>query len=154
LEPKLFGSCRQETAEPSSNRRGKSGDFVRDTFRVTLIDIMQREIKITLGEMRSTGVRGLVVFCADYQCSHSVKIDTSQWGDDVRISDLEPRFVCKACGHTYGTWMTRYGNLDTYGLVRTKRWKNAESADHYNHTMASPEARRADLLPVAKRAGK
>lgn len=53
--------------------------------------------------------------------------------------------------HTYGTWMTRYGNLDTYGLTRTGRWKNAESADRYHHTIASPEARRADLMPVAKR---
>jgi hypothetical protein len=52
--------------------------------------------------------------------------------------------------HTYGTWMTRYGSLDTFGLVRTGRWKNAESADRYNHTMASPEARRADLMPVKK----
>ena len=50
--------------------------------------------------------------------------------------------------HTYGTWMTRYGELDTYGLVRTKRWKDPASADRYNHTMASPEARRADLMPV------
>ena len=38
--------------------------------------------------------------------------------------------------------------LDTFGLVRTGRWKNAESADRYNHTIASPEARRADLMPV------
>jgi len=30
--------------------------------------------------------------------------------------------------HTYGTWMTRYGELDTYGLVRTKRWKDPASA--------------------------
>ena len=52
--------------------------------------------------------------------------------------------------HTYGTWMTRYGNLDTYGLVRTRRWKDPDSADRYNHTIASPEARRADLLPVKK----
>jgi integrase len=52
--------------------------------------------------------------------------------------------------HTYGTWMTRYGNLDTYGLVRTKRWKDPASADRYNHTIASPEARRADLMPVKK----
>jgi integrase len=51
--------------------------------------------------------------------------------------------------HTYGTWMTRYGNLDTYGLVRTRRWKDPQSADRYNHTIASPEARRADLMPVA-----
>jgi hypothetical protein len=52
--------------------------------------------------------------------------------------------------HTYGTWMTHYGNLDTFGLVRTGRWKNAESADRYRHTMASLEARRADLMPVAR----
>jgi integrase len=50
--------------------------------------------------------------------------------------------------HTYGTWMTRYGNLDTMGLTRTGRWKDPESADRYNHTIASAEARRADLLPT------
>jgi len=53
--------------------------------------------------------------------------------------------------HTYGTWMTRYGNLDTFGLARTGRWKDPASADRYRHTIASPEARRADLMPVKKR---
>jgi integrase len=56
--------------------------------------------------------------------------------------------------HTYGTWMTRYGDLDTYGLVRTQRWKDPASADRYNHTIASPEARRADLMPTPKKSGK
>jgi integrase len=56
--------------------------------------------------------------------------------------------------HTYGTWMTRYGELDTYGLTRTGRWKDPDSADRYNHTIASPEARRADLMPAAKSRGK
>jgi hypothetical protein len=41
-----------------------------------------------------------------------------------------------------------YAGLDTYGLTRTGRWKDPDSADRYNHTMASPEAMRADLLPV------
>ena len=50
--------------------------------------------------------------------------------------------------HTYGTWMKRYGNLDTYGLVRTDRWRDPQSADRYNHTAASEEARRSDLMPV------
>ena len=50
--------------------------------------------------------------------------------------------------HTYGTWMHRYGGLDTYGLTRTGRWKDPDSADRYKHTMASAEARKADLLPV------
>jgi hypothetical protein len=49
--------------------------------------------------------------------------------------------------HTYGTWMKRYGGLDTYGLTRTGRWKDPDSADRSNHTEASWEARQADLLP-------
>jgi len=54
--------------------------------------------KITLGEMRSSGVRGLLINCSDYHCSHSVAISAEQWPDQVRLSDLEPRFVCQACG--------------------------------------------------------
>jgi integrase len=50
--------------------------------------------------------------------------------------------------HTYGTWMTHFGGLDTFGLTRTGRWKNAESATRYSHTVATPESKRADLLPV------
>lgn len=55
--------------------------------------------------------------------------------------------------HTYGTWMHRYGNLDTVGLTRTGRWKDVDSAERYMHTQASEEARRADLLPVATTRG-
>jgi hypothetical protein len=32
----------------------------------------------------------------DFKCSHSVVIDATQWGDEVRLSDLEPKFTCKA----------------------------------------------------------
>lgn len=67
---------------------------------------MKRQQKITLGEMRApgvqgraSGVRGLLVYCADYKCAHSIAIGADQWPDDVRLSDLEPHFVCKACGH-------------------------------------------------------
>jgi hypothetical protein len=34
----------------------------------------RRPRKITLGEMRSSGVRGLLMDCADYRCSHSIAI--------------------------------------------------------------------------------
>jgi hypothetical protein len=34
----------------------------------------RRQQKITLGEMRSSGVRGLLIYCADYKCSHSTTI--------------------------------------------------------------------------------
>ena len=62
---------------------------------------MQRPQKITFGEMRSTGTRGLIVFCSDYRCSHNVTLApdvVDQWPDDLRLSDIELRFVCSVCG--------------------------------------------------------
>jgi hypothetical protein len=60
---------------------------------------MQRREKITLGEMRSdNGPRRLLVYCSDFKCSHSVVVDAAPWSDDVRLSDLEHKFTCKACG--------------------------------------------------------
>ncbi|MGY8663362.1 hypothetical protein Q3C01_13435 [Bradyrhizobium sp. UFLA05-109] len=46
--------------------------------------------------MRTT----LIVFCADYKCSHNIKLMPTlvdQWPDDPRHSDLEPGFVWEAC---------------------------------------------------------
>jgi hypothetical protein len=40
---------------------------------------LTRPQKITLGEMRASGVRGLL-------------------SDDVRLSGIEPLFTCQACG--------------------------------------------------------
>jgi integrase len=50
--------------------------------------------------------------------------------------------------HTYGTWMRQYGGLDTYDLLDTGRWAEAESANRYAHVVVGENARRADLLPV------
>jgi DNA-directed RNA polymerase subunit RPC12/RpoP len=55
-----------------------------------------RQQKITFGEMRGSGVR--LVYCSDYRCSHCTAINADQWPDDVRLSDIEPRFTCQACG--------------------------------------------------------
>jgi hypothetical protein len=54
--------------------------------------------KIALGEMRAAGVRGLLVYCSDYKCSHGTAISADRWPDDVRLSDIEPLFTCQACG--------------------------------------------------------
>jgi len=58
-----------------------------------------RTQKITFAEMRESGIRGLLVYCADYRCSHSIAISGDAWPDDIRLSDIEPRFVCQACGN-------------------------------------------------------
>jgi len=38
-----------------------------------------RPTKITFGEMRDMGVRGLLVYCADYRYSHSIAISGDGW---------------------------------------------------------------------------
>jgi hypothetical protein len=57
-----------------------------------------RPQKITFAEMREQGVRGLLIYCQDYHCSHLIAISGDAWPNDIRLSDIEPRFVCKACG--------------------------------------------------------
>jgi hypothetical protein len=59
---------------------------------------MKRPQKITLGEVRAMGIRGLLVYCSHYKCSHNVEISADPWRDHVRLSDLEPLFTCQACG--------------------------------------------------------
>jgi hypothetical protein len=55
---------------------------------------MARNQKITFGQMREMGVRGLLIYCLDYRCSHSLAISGDRWPDDVRLSDIEPKLAC------------------------------------------------------------
>jgi hypothetical protein len=59
---------------------------------------MPAEKKITFADMRDMGVRGLLIYCTDCRCNHSIAISGDRWPDHVRLSDIEPLFVCKACG--------------------------------------------------------
>jgi hypothetical protein len=38
--------------------------------------------KITFREMRASGVRGLLIYCSDYRCSHWTAISGDPWADD------------------------------------------------------------------------
>jgi hypothetical protein len=40
----------------------------------------------------------LLVYCGVYKCAHSVVISSERWPDHIRLSDLEPKFTCQACG--------------------------------------------------------
>ena len=46
-----------------------------------------RPTKITFAEMREMDVRGIIVYCADYTCSHSIAVSAEGWPDDLRLSD-------------------------------------------------------------------
>jgi hypothetical protein len=39
--------------------------------------------------MRDMGVRGLLIYCADHYCSHSVAMSADAWADDVRLLKLQ-----------------------------------------------------------------
>jgi len=60
--------------------------------------LTHRPTKITFAELRESGAHGILVYCADYRCSHSVAISADRWPDQVRLSDIEPQFVCQVCG--------------------------------------------------------
>ena len=56
---------------------------------------MDKPTKITFAELRELGVRGVLIYCADYQCSHSIAVMADQWADDLRLSDIEHRFKAR-----------------------------------------------------------
>jgi hypothetical protein len=41
--------------------------------------MVERPVKITFAEMRDSGVRGIVVYCSDYRCSHSMALMADHW---------------------------------------------------------------------------
>jgi hypothetical protein len=60
---------------------------------------MPQQEKITFGEMRASGAFRIIVHCGDDKCGHLVTMYPALWPDNVRLSDLEARFVCTVCGH-------------------------------------------------------
>jgi hypothetical protein len=67
--------------------------------------------------LKPAGPSRLLVYCGDYKCAHSVIISAERWPDNVRLSDLEPKFTCRACGHRGADFRplfepARMGHLD------------------------------------------
>jgi hypothetical protein len=73
--------------------------------------------KINFAEMRETGARGLLVYCADYRCSHSIAVSAERWPDEVQLSDIGPRFT-----------RTGRGNLRRMD-VRCRRLRRSQSIE-------------------------
>ena len=77
-----------------------------------------RPQKITLGEMRAAGIRGLLICCSDYRCSHSITVDAYEWPDERRLSDLEKRFSCSVCGRKGAEVTFQFWNhLHTFAVL-------------------------------------
>jgi hypothetical protein len=65
--------------------------------------------KITFGDVREMGVDEVLIYCADYRCGHHVELNADLWPDHVRLSDIELRFVCTACGRRGADVRPKFG---------------------------------------------
>ena len=73
-----------------------------------------RPQKITLAETRAANVRNLLIYCSDYHFSHWTTISGDRWPDHVRLSDLEPRFTCYACGRRGADVRPNWQSVEAY----------------------------------------
>ena len=77
--------------------------------------------KITFGDMRKSGASGVIVFCSDSPCAHSVKLSADCWPDNLRLSHIEGLFVCKVCGNRGANVRPDFNNLRTKAVPEQLR---------------------------------
>lgn len=51
---------------------------------------------MTLGNMRSLGVRSLAIYCT--RCHHQAVLPVEGFGDHVEVPSFGPKIVCTRCG--------------------------------------------------------
>jgi hypothetical protein len=77
--------------------------------RTTMPPEPTRPMKISFGEMRASGIRDLLVYCADYKCSHSIEMSvlTAILADSKVLAskaetDADRLIALKSLGHWVG----------------------------------------------------
>jgi hypothetical protein len=54
---------------------------------------------VTLGHIRSHGVRRLLIYCSSgLYCHHSGTVEVDRWPDETAVRKLCPKAVCTKCG--------------------------------------------------------
>jgi hypothetical protein len=60
---------------------------------------MGRAKDVTFGAMRAAGVQGVLVHClACGRWRRLGRAECAKSSDNIKLSDIEPKFVCEACG--------------------------------------------------------
>jgi hypothetical protein len=73
---------------------------------------MKRPEKITIGEMRSSGVTGVLVYCADHHCGHVVAASAEDWPDDIRAVRY------RGALRMFGLWSPRRRHLTRLAIQK------------------------------------
>ena len=50
--------------------------------------------RITFGEMRASGVRGVLIYCSDFRCSRSVAISGDRWPRKFNMPKIATILAC------------------------------------------------------------
>ena len=55
-------------------------------------------LPMTLGNMRSMGVKRLIAYCLNPICRHEGLINVAQYADDVEVPSFAKKVICMKCG--------------------------------------------------------
>jgi hypothetical protein len=86
--------------------------------------------KITFREMRDV-VRGNLIYCADYHCSHALTISGDRWTDNV-----QDRFASTACGNATPT----FGPTSSGTQSRSVCWFTSETREMHDELVTGNSA--------------
>ena len=81
-----------DSSVPSQlNSRTKLGTAVLKHSGLRYNVLQFWDAMVTFGAMR---VRDVLVYCRDHRFSHHIETNADGWADDMRPSDIEPKFTC------------------------------------------------------------
>jgi hypothetical protein len=107
--------------------------------------VKKRPQKIAFAEMRSSGVRGLFIYCGEYQCSHSIKLSADRWPDHVRLSDFEPCLFVSPAARGAPT----SGLISTGTKSRRAAWAIVPWSSRFDDPIPLPNGRKLVTLDDA-----
>jgi hypothetical protein len=84
--------------------------------------------------MRASGVRGLLIYCSDFRCSHWTAISGNRWPDDVRLSELENAFSrCQRPKNSHSRMITGIGTPNSQSRTPRPMFASLNSSDGFKN---------------------
>jgi hypothetical protein len=84
--------------------------------------------KITFGEMRASGVRGLLVYCSDYKCNHS----TAPFVNCFTYAERGLIYQAPVCN---GHWMSQNGCNFEFSFPRNRTQSRPRNGPNHHHLL-------------------